>query len=73
MRMSHIKLSVHLTIEHTITGTVFVPILSQCYELYSDTLFRQVTAELVKILAENCMQVQLSKNEKKHHARLTSK
>ena len=27
MRMSHIKLSVHLTIEYTITGTVFVPVL----------------------------------------------
>ena len=44
MRMSGIKLSVHLTIEYTISGKVFVLIL-------------KVTAVLAKILAENHMQV----------------
>ena len=71
-RMSNIKLSVHLTIEYTITGTDFVLILKPRLWAYGDTLFRQVTAQLAKILTEYRMQVQLSKNEKKHHAHLTS-
>ena len=66
MWMCDIKLSVHLTIEYTVTGDVFVGllILKPRFLVYSVTLFRQVTAVLVKILAENCMQVQLCKKLK---------
>ena len=52
MPMSDIKLSVHLTVEHTISGNVFVLILK-----FSGTLFRQISAVWVKVLAENHMQV----------------
>ena len=41
-------------------------------QLYRGTLFRQISVVRAKILAENRKQVQISVDEKRQHARLTS-